>query len=215
MPPVTSRSGGRLRQILIPLTVVVAAATAYAFDRLGPFLALEHQLQKADAIVVMAGTPMTRPLEAADLYLAGYAPTIVMTRPTPEGGERALAARGIPFDEDVQRARSVFLKLGIPEAAILIPPKIHDSTAAEAITIRELAGRHRWRRVIVVSSHYHLRRTAFAFGRELGESNVEVMMRGSRYDGLQPERWWRTRSDIRTIIPEVPKLIAYLLGLGA
>jgi hypothetical protein len=75
---------------------------------------------------------MRRPLEAADLYLAGYAPGIVLTRQTQEGGERALAARGIPFTEDVERIRGAFLRLSIPDEAIVIPERIHDSTAAGA-----------------------------------------------------------------------------------
>jgi hypothetical protein len=40
-------------------------------------------------------------------------------------------------------------------------------------------------------------------------------MRGSRYDDARPERWWTSRGDIREMISEVPKLIAYVLGLGA
>ena len=142
----------------------------------------------------MANGPVE--LEAADLYLAGYGGTIVLSRQTLEGGERALAERGIAFAEDVVRARDVFVQLGIPNEAILVPERIHDNTAAEAITLRELVRRHRWRRVIIVSSKYHLRRAGFAFRRELRGVPVKVMMRGSRYDGLEPSRWWRHRADL-------------------
>lgn len=211
----TSRPGGKLRRILFLIALVAVPAGVYAVAEVGPFLAREDTLAKADVILVLAGTPMGRPLEAADLYLLGYAPRIVLTRQTPEGGERALAERGIPFAEDVQRSRDVYLKLGIPDNAIVIPQRIHGSTAAEAITLRELATRYRWQRVIIVSSKYHLRRAAFAFRRELRGTDVRVMMRGTRYDGLEPKRWWRQRADIQQIILEVPKLIAYLLGLGA
>lgn len=215
MPPSTPVPGGKLRRILLPVAFLVVALGVYEFLQLGPFLAKEDPLQQADAILVLSGTSMRRPLEAADLYLAGYAPRIVLTRQTREGGERALAARGIQILEDVTRTRDVFLQLGIPDEAVIVPARIHDSTAAEAITLRELARSHSWRRIILVSSKYHLRRTAFAFRRELRGTDVELLMRGTRYDGLEPSRWWRRRGDIREIIPEVPKLIAYLLGLGA
>lgn len=215
MPPSTPVPRGTRRRILLPVAFVVVALGVYGFLQLGPFLAREDPLQHADAILVLSGTPMRRPLEAADLYLGGHAPRIVLTRQTLEGGERALAERGISFAEDVTRTRDVFLQLGIPDEAIIVPDRIHDSTAAEAVTLRELAARHGWRRVIVVSSKYHLRRAGFAFRRELRGTGVQPMMRGTRYDGLEPNRWWRQRSDIREIIPEVPKLIAYLLGLGA
>ena len=216
MPPSTPAPGGTPRRILLlPACAAVLAPGAYGLVELGSFLAREDPLQKADAILVLSGTPMRRPLEAADLYLERYSPRIVLSRQTPEGGERALAARGIPFAEDVERAPDVFLRLGIPEDGIIIPTRIHDSTAAEAITLRELAQAHGWRRVIVVSSSYHLRRASFAFRRELRGTGVEVLMRGTRYDGMEPNRWWRHRRDIREIFPEVPKLVAYVLGLGA
>lgn len=215
VPPTAARAGGNLRRILVVVAVALVGAGAYAFNELGSFLATEDALEKADVILVLSGTPMRRPLEAADLYLSGYGSRIVLTRQTPEGGERALIQRGIPFAEDVERARQVFLKLGVPAEAILIPPKIHGSTAAEAITLRELASLHGWRNAIVVSSPYHLRRAGFAFRRELRGTGVRVIMRGTRYEGSRPDEWWRRRVDIRDIIPEVPKLIAYLAGLGA
>jgi uncharacterized SAM-binding protein YcdF (DUF218 family) len=68
--------------------------------------------------------------------------------------------------------------------------------------------------MIVVSSKYHLRRAGFAFRRELLGTDIQITMRGTRYDGLEPNQWWRRRRDIREIVPEVPKLVAYLVGLG-
>jgi uncharacterized SAM-binding protein YcdF (DUF218 family) len=188
----------------------------YASAQLGPFLTREDPLVKADAIFVLAGTRMVRPLEAAELYLEAYAPRIVLTRDLQE--ERAvarLAERGHQFASDAERARSLFVMLGIPEEAILIPDRVHDSTAAEAITLRELAARHAWRRVIVVTSKYHLRRAGFAIRRELRDTDLEVAMRASRYDPTRAERWWTRRAEIRWVASEVPKLVAYVLGLGA
>lgn len=215
MPPATPASGGKLRRTLLAASLILLALSAYGFVELGAFLAREDTLQKADAILVLSGTPMRRPLEAADLYFEGFGSRIVLTRQTPEGGERALVERGVPFLEDVARARDAFIQLGIPAEAILVPDRIHDSTAAEAITLRELAERHGWHRVIVVSSKYHLRRAGFAFRRELRGTGVQLMMRGTRYDGLEPNRWWQRRRDVREIVPEVPKFLAYLFGLGA
>ncbi len=215
MPPPTPAPGGALRRSLLAASFLVAALGIYGFFQLGPFLANEDALQQADAIMVLSGTPMRRPLEAADLFLAGYAPRIVLTRQTRDGGERALVARGVPFAEDVERTRGVFLQLGIPDEAIVVPDQIHDSTAAEAITLREWATRQGWRRVIIVSSKYHLRRAGFAFRRELRGTDIQTVMRGTRYDDLEPNRWWRQRGDIREIVSELPKLLAYVLGLGA
>jgi uncharacterized SAM-binding protein YcdF (DUF218 family) len=216
MPPAPQPPGGRLRRAA-PLLIVlfVTVPGAYGFVELGAFLSKEDPLQKADAIMVLAGSSMQRPLEAADLYLAGYSPRIVLTRETRDKGERVLLERGIAFAEDVARVRNVFLQLGIPDAAILVPARIHDSTAAEAITLRQLALQRGWQNVIVVSSKYHLRRAGFALRRELRGTGVLITMRATRYDEAEPGRWWQRRADVRDIMSELPKLVAYVVGLGA
>lgn len=194
---------------------MLAALGAYAFVHLGTFLAREDPLSKADAIFVLAGTQMTRPLEGADLYLEGYAPRLVLSREYLEPAFAIIERRGAPLSSQVERSRDVLIKLGVPPAALLLPDKLHGSTAAEAITVRELSQTNRWRTVIVVSSKYHLRRARFAMQRELSEAGVQVLMRGSRYDDATPERWWTQRSDIRDMLSELPKFAAYALGLGA
>lgn len=183
---------------------------------MGAILTREDPLQKGDAILVLAGTRMLRPLEAADLYREGYAPVIVLTREQHEDEVfRRVEQRGVPFPPDADRVRDVFVSMGIPRGRIIIPERLHDSTAAEAVTFRELAQRHGWRRVIVVTSRFHLTRAGFAVRRELEGTDVEVVMRASRYDPLRAERWWSRRGEVRWVAAELPKLVAYVLGLGA
>jgi uncharacterized SAM-binding protein YcdF (DUF218 family) len=215
VPPISS-TGGKFRRIVLILLFVAVGGGAYAFNALGSFLAAEERLQKSDAIFVLAGTAMTRALEGADLWLGGHAPRIVLSREVRDPAFEVLAARkGLQFPDSVDVAHDAFVALGIPPDAIIVPETRHNSTAAEAITLRHLARTHGWRRVTVVTSKYHLRRAGFAFRRELRGTGVEVAMRGSRYDDAEPGRWWRRRDDIRTVMQEFPKLIAYAAGLGA
>jgi uncharacterized SAM-binding protein YcdF (DUF218 family) len=215
VPPTLNRPGGALRRTLLLLCTAALAGGVYGFVHLGSFLTPEDPLVKADAIFVLAGTRMERPLEAADLYREGYAPRIVMTRGTEERAVQIVVGRGQPMDADVERARDVFVAMGIPRDAIVIPDRLHDSTAAEAITLREMAERRGWRRIIVVTSRFHLRRAAFAIRRELRRADLQVVMRASRYDPLHPDRWWTRRAEVRWMLSELPKLGAYMLGLGA
>ena len=208
-------AGGARRRILVTVIALLLASATYAFVGLGSFLAKEDPLEETDAIYVLAGTEMTRPLEGADLYLEGYAPVLVMTRETLEPALRVLRGRGPEISSDVERAHDAFVQLGIPREAVIVPDRIHDSTAAEAITLRELAAKNGWHRVIVVTSRLHLRRAGFAMRRELRGTGVAVVMHASRYDDATPQRWWTSRGDIRNVIQEVPKLVAYVLGLGA
>ena len=215
MPPPAVRAGGKLRRIIVVLAALILAGAAYLFNELGSYLVTEDSLEKSDAIFVLAGSSMSRPLDGADLYLACYAPRILLTRETPDPAYAELARRGLIVPSGVEQAREVLVRLGVPRDHILLPERIHDSTAAEAITLRETAEREGWNRVIVVTSKFHLRRAGFAMRRELDGTSVEVLMRGSRYDRFEPRRWWSRRADIRNVITEVPKLIAYVAGLGA
>ena len=215
MPP-RRPTGGTFRQIILPASIVILLGLGtYGFFELGSFIAREDPLQKADAILVLAGSQINRQLEGADLYLAGYSARLILSQDSGEEALEALAARGVAFATDVERARDTLLQLGIPRDALLVPPRIHTNTAAEAITLRELAVAQGWRRVIVVTSRYHLRRARFAFRRELRGTGVDVLMRGTRYEGMHPDEWFKHRRDIRELVAEVPRLMAYVLGLGA
>ena len=213
MPASTLRHGRKLR-ITIGVAALVIAAGAWTFVGLGRFLATEHPLQKADAIFVFAGSLAERPLEAADLFREGFAPKIVVTRATIEQATLQLGKRGVRIPTQFDLNKEVLLQLGVPATALVTPTFIHDNTGEEARTLRELALEQKWRTVILVSSKYHLRRLTLAAGRALRGTDVKIVARGSRYDQSVPARWWTRRGDIRWIASEVPKLVAYALGLG-
>jgi len=96
-----------------------------------------------------------------------------------------------------------------------VPPRIHDNTAQEAQTLRALAREQRWRRVIVVAARYQTRRARMAMRRELRDTDIDVDVRGTRYDAVNPDQWWTSRGDWRWVMSEGAKLLAYELGLGA
>jgi uncharacterized SAM-binding protein YcdF (DUF218 family) len=211
--PVSIRFPRRRLSVAIGITALLVAVGSM-FVGVGRFLAREHPLEKADAIFVFAGTLAERPLEAADLFREGYAPWIVVTRSTIDQATFQLEKRGVRIPTQYDLTRDVLLQLGVPAAALVTPSFVHDNTGEEARTLRELALEHRWRRVILVSSKYHLRRITVAAGRTLRGTGVEIVVRGSRYDASLPDRWWTRRRDIRWVASEVPKLVAYALGFG-
>ena len=215
MPPRVTRPGGRFRRLAVAALLALVAAGAYSFIYVGRWLAPQEPLVKADAIFVLAGTVAERPLEAADLFEEGYAPRVLVTRDTPEPAVIIAGTRGATLPQRYELNREVLLKLGVPETALIVPDRVHDNTASEAETLREVAVRSGWRRVIVVSSAYHLRRVAIASRRQLRGTGIEVVLRATRYDPAVPDRWWTRRSDIRWVVSEVPKVVAYWLRLGA
>jgi len=194
------------RTRIFTLIVIALTLLASGFLGVGRFLTREDPIASADAIAVLAGTRMDRALEA---------PRIVLSRQVPEQSFAVLAARGITLPADADLTRETLEKLGVPREAIVVPETINDNTAQEAQTLRQLAVQNGWHRLIVVTSKYHLRRAGFALRREFRGAPIEVAMHGTRYDDVNPDRWWTSRKDWRWVLSEGGKLLAYELGLGA
>ncbi|MBM3777904.1 MAG: YdcF family protein [Acidimicrobiia bacterium] len=196
------------------LSVALVLAVAGLFFGMGPLLVRNDPLQQADAVHVLAGSRMDRPLEGAMLLKEGYAGILVLTREKPDAAERLLASRyGIAYMSSADRARDILQRI-VPAESIIVPPGLHDNTAQEATTITRLAREHGWKRVIVVTSVYHTRRAGYALRRALGDVDVEILVRATRYDDARPWSWWLHRADMKYVASEAPKFLAYLLGLA-
>lgn len=206
---------GRLGRRFAGVVAVCIAAAALAFVNVGSFLAHEDVLSKSDAIFVLGGTRIERPLEGAELYREGYGKYVVLPRDPPEDGVAELARRGVAVPSNADVSREILLRLGVPAGAVLVPDRLHDNTAEEMVTLRELVLRNGWKRVLIVSSRYHLRRASVAGGRTLAGTGVQLVSRASRFDQATPVRWWARRSDIREVVSELPKLAAYWVGWGS
>jgi uncharacterized SAM-binding protein YcdF (DUF218 family) len=195
---------------IILLTVAAVGFLPFA----GRYLVQQDSPDKADAVVVLAGARVERWLEGVELYREGWAPLIVISPGRVEPAELQLRSMGIRFPTDAELVRDAMLQLQVPAAAVETLAGSLDNTAQEAAAVHELAASRHWARLIVVTSKYHTRRARFAFVREFNRTNVQILMRASRYDTSTPERWWSTRADARYVASELEKLIAYKLGLG-
>jgi uncharacterized SAM-binding protein YcdF (DUF218 family) len=185
-----------------------------AGPRLGVWLIREDPLAKADLIYVLGGTRMERPLEGADLYKDGWAPRILLSRQRGDGGEAALRARGIPYPTEADLQRTMLVTLGVPADAIEILDEEQNSTSAEARALIELATARRWTRIIMVTSRMHTRRASLALRRRLEPAGISLITRGSRYDVMDADHWWRERDDLRFTLFEYQKLFLYWTRLA-
>jgi uncharacterized SAM-binding protein YcdF (DUF218 family) len=202
-----------VRWTILVLFLMAAAGGVWLLIYGGRYLQHEDPLEKADAIFVLAGTRLERPLEAVDLYKAGWAPLIVLSPGRPEPSEYLLHQR-IKFPLESELQRDALMQLGVPAAAVPSTTGYIDNTAQEANLVRAMVKNKHWHRVIIVTSKYHTRRAAFAFRRGLKGTGAEVVMRASKYDPSDPANWWRSRADFRFALSEFQKLLAYRLGLG-
>jgi uncharacterized SAM-binding protein YcdF (DUF218 family) len=202
------------RRLALAVTLAVLFAMAIFLPFAGRYLVHEDPLTHADAIFVLNGTRAERPLEAVDLYKAGYAPNIVLSPGRMEDAEVSLQMHGIRFPSDAALARDAMVQMGISPSAITLAEGSVDNTGQEAELLHKLVVARGWRTVLVITSKYHSRRASFAFRREFRDSDVTVRLRLTRYDTADPAHWWRHRADIRYVASELQKLFGYRLGVG-
>ena len=163
----------------------------------------------ADAIVVLAGSISDRVVEAADLYRAGVAPRVVVTRERVPRGDWALRARGVRLPESSEQMVAALEALGVPRGAIEVIPRRATSTDSEARTIARWACA-RVRSVVLVTSRYHSRRARMIL-RQAMAPEIAIAVRPSRHDPFDPGRWWRDRRDAKVVLSELEKLAHYWL----
>jgi uncharacterized SAM-binding protein YcdF (DUF218 family) len=203
-----------LRVSAVALLVLVLSFACF-LPFAGRYLVREDALEPSDAIFVLAGGAVDRWLESVDLYRQHYAQAVILSPGRTETAESDLRARGIRLPTAAQIARDAMIQLGLPADAVQVMPGNLDNTAAEAEACHAFARDAGWRRVIVVTSPYHTRRTRFAFRRAFRDSQITVLVRASRHDESEPSRWWQHRGDIRFVTSELQKLMLYGFGLGS
>ena len=189
---------GRLLALVVALGVSLAAGSLA-----GRLLVVGDPLPRsADAVVVLAGSIPSRVLEAADLYRAGLAPRVVVTREP--------LARGARLPESDEIAIAALEQLGVPARAIVRLRRRARSTESEARTVARWACSHRLRRLVIVTSRPHSRRAGLIYRRTLRDT-VAVAIRPSRYDLFAAARWWRVRRDAKLVLYEYERLLHYWL----
>ena len=191
----------------------VLLLSAVALPRLGSWLVVEDPLAKADAIVVLGGTMYERQLEAVDLYAEGWAPRIYLFREVADWGELALMERGVPYTKVIDVQIDAMLRLGIPRDRISILDRAV-STSEEADYVRQLVIAEKMSRLIVVSSKQHTRRARLVMRRKLDGTGAAVIVRASRYDRANVERWWSERATLRFTLFETQRLFGYWIGVA-
>ncbi len=123
----------------------------------------------ADAIVVFAGGAgesatagggyQERVRQAVDLYDAGYAPRLIFSTGFVYAFREAEIMRGLAID------------LGVPADSIVLEERAA-STYENVIFVRDIARRFASRRVLLVSSPYHMRRALLTWRRQVPDIEV-------------------------------------------
>jgi uncharacterized SAM-binding protein YcdF (DUF218 family) len=200
----------RKPRLWLTLGTIAVFTFITVFLNLGRWLVLEDPLQHASAIAILSGRMPSRALEAGRIYRNGFAPEVWLTHSIEPGA--ALAALSIPFPSEDSYDKLILMHEGVPENAIhvLDPPVLN--TEDEIITIaRVLEGRGD-RKVIIVTSKVHTRRTRSLWN-HLSAKQGQAIVRGVSDDDFDAAHWWRNTTDVFDVVREVLGLINLWLGL--
>ena len=168
-------------------------------------------LEPADALVVLGGGLSDRLIEAADLYLADYAPLVVLTRPPEPSGLIALKRRGVNVELTMERQLRYFRELGVPASGVTVLSETVISTDQEASLVARWAQSRDVQSLIIVTSRFHTGRSHYIFDRRFRDTGITIRIHPSRFKRFDPESWWQSRQRLREGLFEFQKLIFYRL----
>jgi len=192
------------------LALGLISACLFVFFHLGRWLIVEEPLQNAAAIAVLSGRMPGRALEAAKVYKQGYAPQVWLTHSTEPGA--TLAKLSVPYQGEDAYDKLILIHEGVPESAIhvLEPPIVN--TADEMASIGQALSSANPRRVILVTSKVHTRRTQTLW-KHLSAANGDAIVHGVSDDPFDADHWWQNTSDALDVVREVLGLINAWAGL--
>lgn len=173
---------------------------------IGNFLIYEDTLMPADAIVVLSGNSSERSKKAGELYRLKMAPLVIAT-----GGvvNQALSAYGIEIN-DAALTEIALRRAGVDSAAIRTIGS-GTSTFEESEAILGYAHREGFKRLIVVTSKFHTRRTRNVFRKKFREVGIDVLLSGAEPEDYAVETWWNAEPAMIFVNNEYVKMMYYWL----
>ncbi|MFQ5457515.1 MAG: YdcF family protein [Myxococcota bacterium] len=200
----------RLKRLLLGLTLVFAllALALQSAPRWLPFvsgfLVTEDPLGPADVIVVLSGSIPDRPRYAAELYRRGIAPRLLCASAMVPDYFKVV---GPPMTH-AELSAAVLRKQAVPARDIIVVNK-SSSTFEELIVARDLMLARGWKRAVLVSSPYHLRRIRLTWNHLTRKTPLEAILRATPYAGFHQDAWWRHEDDLLSVQNEYAKILYY------
>ncbi len=184
-----------MKKFFTPKNLIIFFSVIVLWIFLAPLLAenlvVEKSLERADAILVLAGSSayVERTNKAAELFKQKIAPKIVLTDDGEKTGWSRIERRNIPYVEMAQRN---LIAQDVPAEAVEIIKPIGSGTIYEARISKEKAARENWKTVLLVTSAYHTRRTFWTFERVFDGANVEfgIVSPSVGEQTPSPYYWW-------------------------
>lgn len=163
--------------------------------------ALHPPRDKADAIVLLAGSYKERAPAAAQLYRAGYAPAVLLTNDGILSSWSSKYGRNL---YQIDLAEKYLVTLGVPRERIVKLPFHGSSTMHDALAVRQYALAHGLTKMIIVTSDYHIRRAIWTFRKVFAGHQAE-------FEGYAAVS---VGTGVKVFIVESAKMTYYLVVYG-
>lgn len=152
------------------------------------FIALvsNEKLKKADAIVLLEGDGYFRVSWAVELYKRKWAPKIVAST--------GIDDKGYGSFPNLEKKLKEYK---VPNKDIIVDAKSRH-TREQAINIIEMATRKKWKKIILVASHYHQYRAGLTFLKVMQEKEIKIQIINSPVRDLNwfSKNSWGTRFNL-------------------
>lgn len=191
------------------LLLVLLGLVAYVFRvpimrSAAEHLIREDELSKAEVAFVLGGSSQDRGKEAAKIYLEGWVPQLVTTG---ENIPSVLEIKGIQ-ETEAQITKAQIVASGVHPSVCIVLNK-GTSTMEEAHAVLEFCKRHGYRKVMVISNKYHLRRIHRVFRPMFREADIELVLHGTASSHYNELEWWKTEEGMIAFHNEYMKLLYY------
>lgn len=201
-PRCSPQHGGIFFRLLFLLCFVCVLFALYLvrhpFLRLmGGFWIVDDSPTHADAIVMLGDDNYSadRAARVAQLYKAGWAPHVIASG-------RYLR----PYASIAELEEHDLEDRGVPAAAIVRLAHRAENTRDETAAIAQLISAHGWKRILLVTSNYHTRRSRYLAERQF-PPGTELRVIAAPDSDYDPQSWWRTREGLKIFSHECVGMI--------
>jgi uncharacterized SAM-binding protein YcdF (DUF218 family) len=180
----------------------------------GQALVVDDPRERADAIVVVAGSTPSREETAAGLYREGWAPRVLVSRQFVPGRTQRLIDMGVRRLDFQGESMAALEKYGVPRDAIVALDQPVEITETELRAVAAVARDRGWRRLILVTSAFHARRVQLIWRRESGGA-IEGRLAAVPDECVAGDAWWRRRRCSESVLHEYLGLLALHLHISS
>ena len=196
----SSRSVKRVRPAALFIGSLLVA-TGIAAPNAGTWLVVSRPVERPEAIISLASHEWERLPAAARLALATPSALVLLTLPQPATPHNCHDCAG-------RLAR--LQGLGVASDRVRIIPLTAPGTYGEALAALKFARETPIRRLLVVTTPYHTRRSLAAFQSVFDGSGVEIGIEPATPSSpARPERWWATPYDRAYVAYEWAAVVYY------